>query len=635
MSTQLNTGQHPLDPCTKDELSEAVAIFRRDANISDNSFFSCGLRVEPEKEKVLAYSPGQSIERRIQLIGHDREQGQSFDAIVSLGDGKLESFNWIEGGQAPLNGADVLVLVEALQDHPDWVAALEKRGITDHSLVHIEPWLAGVRPASMPQGRVMRAVAFLHTHPDDNHYARPIGGLIATVDADSGTVIVEDHGLEPIPESPADYTASSVEKLRDDIKPLEITQPEGPSFNVDGHVITWQKWHVRISLHPVEGLILHDVRYNDEGRDRSILYRASLSEMVVPYGDANPIQYWKQAFDAGETALGQNSNSLKLGCDCLGEIHYFDADMLGPDGMPYTIENAICLHEEDYGILWKHTNVFRPDLPPEVRRSRRLVVSTINTIGNYEYGFFWYFYMDGTIQFEAKLTGIIAASATLDGKGSASSPLVAPGVTSPIHQHQFCFRLDFNVDGQENTVVESDVGLIENDPHPYGAGFEVKRRVLTREGDAKCDINPSTSRNWRIENHNVTNALGNPTAYKLLPQASPQFFPGADTIAGKRGGFARHNLWVTPFAEGEHYAGNGPFTNLYEGGGGLPDYAAQDRSIENTDVVVWHTFGVTHVPRPEDWPIMPVEYAGFMLIPSGFFDRNPSLDVPPSKSCSS
>lgn len=635
MTSKTVADRHPLDPCTAEELTRAVSILRKEVALSERSFFSCGMLAEPDKQAVLGFSPGSPIDRRVRLIGHDREKGQSFEAIVALEDNELVECHWIENGQAPLNMEDVLAVYAALAEHPDWLAALEKRGITDTSLVHIEPWLSGIRPPEMPEGRVLRALAFLHTHPDDNYYARPIGGLIALIDTDSGKVIVQDHGVTPVPESPADYAASLVETQREDIKPLEITQPDGPSFEVQGQVIKWQKWQMRISVHPIEGLVLHDVRYDDDGKDRSILYRASLSEMVVPYGDSDPIQYWKHAFDAGETALGQQGNSLKLGCDCLGEIHYFDAVMLGTDGSPYTVENAVCLHEEDYGILWKHTNLFRPDLPPEVRRSRRLVISMIHTIGNYEYGFFWYFYQDGTIQLEVKLTGIIGVSVAENGEGTSTSPLVAPGITSPIHQHLFCFRLDFNLDGLDNTVVEANVAPIANDPHPYGAGFEATRQVLTHEADAKRRIDPAASRNWRIENPNVTNQLGKPVAYKLLPQASPTFFAGEDTVAGKRGGFARHNLWVTPYDDAEHYAGAGPFTNLHTGGVGLPAYTSKNRSIENTDVVVWHTFGVTHVPRPEDWPIMPVEYAGFMLVPSGFFDRNPALDVPPSKKCSS
>lgn len=67
------------------------------------------------------------------------------------------------------------------------------------------------------------------------------------------------------------------------------------------------------------------------------------------------------------------------------------------------------MHEEDYGILWKHTD--RRDGQPEVRRSRRLVASSVSTVENYEYGFFWYLYQDGNIKFEIKLTGILSPAA--------------------------------------------------------------------------------------------------------------------------------------------------------------------------------------------------------------------------------
>jgi primary-amine oxidase len=630
---------HPLDPCSAEELTSAVALLRDTDKLSERAFFSCGFPAEPPKDLVSGFKPGTPFDRVVRLIGHDRTQGQSFEANVSLSRGVVESFGWVEDGQAPIGAADFFEMYRTLTQNEDWIAALEKRGIEDRSLVHLEPWVAGVHPPEMSRGRVFRVIAFLHLHPDDNYYARPIEGLVALIDVDSGKVIVEDHGVVPIPTESGEYAAARVGELRDDLKPLEITQPDGPSFEVDGHVITWQKWRIRISVHPIEGLVLHDVRYQDGERDRPILYRASLSDMVVPYGDPSPMHFWKHAFDAGETALGHQANSLKLGCDCLGDITYFDAVLLGPDGEPALRENAVCLHEEDYGVLWKHTNVFRPDLSPEVRRSRRLVVSMIHTVGNYEYGFFWYFYLDGTIQMEVKLTGIIGVSAVADGVGSDSAPLVAPSIASPIHQHLFCFRMDFQVDGTSNSVVESDVEPIPAGSHPrshpYGAGFRSVSRTLRTEREAMRDIDPARSRNWRIINPESRNALGTPVGYKLLPQASPTLLAPDDSTPGKRAGFARHNLWVTPYAPDEHYAGAGPFSNLHPGGAGLPAYTAGDRPIDDTDIVIWHTFGVTHVPRPEDWPVMPVEYAGFMLMPVGFFDHNPSIDVPPSKTCAS
>ena len=622
---------HPLDPCTADELTTAVATLRTTGSLSERSFFSAGWAAEPSRADAARHEAGEPVDRIIRLIGHDREQGQSFEADVAVNKTEVKTFRWVDEGQAPISMDDVMQVIFTLIEHPEWIAALDARGITDFGKVHVEPWLAGINPPHMPTGRVIRAIAFLHEHPEDNYYARPVEGLTAYMDADSGEIIVEDHGVVPTPTEAADYAAQFIESFRDDIKPLDIVQPEGPSFQVDGNVITWQKWHMRVSVNAVEGLVIHDVRYRDGDNDRKIFHRMSLSDMVVPYGDASPLHFWKHAFDAGETSLGHQANSLKLGCDCLGEIVYLDAVMLQNDGEPRVIENAICTHEEDFGILWKHTNVFQPELPPEVRRSRRFVVSAVHTVGNYEYGFFWYFYMDGTIQLEVKLTGIIGASALHDGTDLETSPQVGPRVTSPIHQHLFCIRLDPALDGGTNSVIETNVEVDTDGAHPYGAGFRAVATPLTTEKEAMRVIDPAASRTWKIINPNAHNAMGNPVGYKIVPPATPTLLPPEDTPAGQRGGFARNNLWVTKYDESQHYAGAGPFTNLHPGNGvGLPSYVAEDRSIDDTDIVVWHTFGVTHVPRPEDWPVMPVEYAGFTMMPVGFFDQNPALDVPPS-----
>jgi primary-amine oxidase len=180
------------------------------------------------------------------------------------------------------------------------------------------------------------------------------------------------------------------------------------------------QWNFRIGFTPTEGLVIYSVAYNDGSRGRrSIAHRLSFVEMVVPYGDPNDPHYRKNAFDAGEYGLGKCANSLKKvtssilgygvsyylvlltlvdytvypllqGCDCLGYIKYFDAHLTNFNGDVQTIENAICLHEEDHGILWKHQD-WRTGLA-EVRRSRRLTVSFFCTVANYEYGFYWHFY---------------------------------------------------------------------------------------------------------------------------------------------------------------------------------------------------------------------------------------------------
>ena len=176
--------------------------------------------------------------------------------------------------------------------------------------------------------------------------------------------------------------------------------------------------------------------------------------MFVPYGDPAPTHRFKNVFDMGEYGVGWLANPLTLGCDCVGEIKYFDGVVNDQDGEPMTIPNAICMHEEDYGIGWKHTD-FRTE-EVEVRRLRRLVISTIATVGNYEYGYFWYLYTDGTIEYEVKLTGVISTGALAPGERPEHGTLVAPGLYGPHHQHFFCVRLDMAVDGNANSVVQVD-----------------------------------------------------------------------------------------------------------------------------------------------------------------------------------
>jgi len=361
------------------------------------------------------------------------------------------------------------------KEHPGYVAALARRGITDVDNVQIDPWPAGVFGyGAEDDRRIARCISFLRTDPQDNGYARPIEGLIVHFDLGRNEVIdVIDHGVVTMPEHHARYFAADNEPLRTDLKPIHITQPEGPSFTVEGNLVRWQKWAFRITFDPYEGLVLHQLTYADGGRERPILHRASISEMVVPYGAPDERQGWKNAFDAGEWGLGRMTQSLTLGCDCLGEIHYFDATLASENGEPQVIENAICMHEEDAGIGWKHVDLFGGT--HEVRRSRRLVVSFISTVGNYEYGFFWYLYLDGNIQLEVKLTGIVSPMAIEPGTQPEFATVVAPGVAAANHQHLFSARLDFDVDGSVNEVHEIESETLPPGPdNPWKNAFRVK-----------------------------------------------------------------------------------------------------------------------------------------------------------------
>src|SRR6478752_6772497 len=214
---------------------------------------------------------------------------------------------------------------------------------------------------------------------------------------------------------------------------------------------------------------------------------ASMAAKVVSSGTPERSHYRKNVFDSGEIGFGRMVNSLKLGCDCLGTIHYFDAVVPDLFGAARTIENAICLHEEDAGLSWKHFDVRSGRT--EVRRARKLVISSISTIGNYEYASYWYLHQDGRIEYEMKATGIINTAGCHPGNPGRYGTEVAPGIVGHIHQHIFCARLDMEVDGPSNTVIECDTIAPPVGPeNPYGNAFLLEETVLPTEARAMRDV---------------------------------------------------------------------------------------------------------------------------------------------------
>jgi primary-amine oxidase len=588
---------------------------------------------EPPKAAIHAHSGWDALPREAGVVLFDNATNSCFEAELNLTAEVLTAFKHVPGVQPTMTIDEQVECEQAVLNSPAFADALKRHhGITDTKLVMVDIWSAGYYGNPEEKGmRLARPLCFVRSDPTDNGYARPIEGIRPVVDLNAMKVIrVEEFGPWPLPPGSCNYAADRVAEKRTDIKPLAITQPDGPGFKLEGNAISWQKWNLVIGFNAREGLTLHHIRYSDKGRDRSILYRASLTEMVVPYADPNPTQVRKNAFDVGEYGMGMCANSLRLGCDCVGYIQYLDAHLCDSRGKPLKIENAICIHEEDYGILWKHTDRRLPDAP-EVRRSRRLVISSVSTVENYEYGFFWYFYQDGNIQFEIKLTGILSLGAANPGEKPVFGSLVAPQVYAPNHQHFFNVRLDFDLDGTANTVQRVDVLpdlLDENNPHENA--FRAKATTLETENQARAHLNLETGRTWKVINPRVLNAVGEPVGYKFFPGDNAFPFASPNAWWRKRAGFVNHHVWVTPFNEGEKYAA-GDYPNQSTGGDGLVRWTAADRPVADTDVVFWYTFGHTHIPRPEDYPVMPTAYIGFLLKPNGFFDLNPANDVPPSE----
>jgi primary-amine oxidase len=620
---------HPLRRLTADEIRAARAVFDEAGLLGPTVRFALLALEEPAKDDVLAF-PAVPVDRQVRAVLLDVATGTVRSVVASLATRSVLSAVDTDpavDGQPPILLEEFVAVDEIVKADPGWRAAMARRGITDLDLVRPCPLSAGDFDLPGERGRrLLRVLSFQAHRPADHCWAHPIDGVVAYVDLIERRVIeLIDHELLPIPAEEGNFDDPGyVGPARTSLRPIEIRQPEGPSFAVDGDVVTWENWRFRIGFDPREGLVLHQVSIRDSDRDRPLIYRASIAEMVVPYADPSPVRFWQNYFDAGEYLLGQQVNSLRLGCDCLGEIHYFDAVLADGDGNPREVPNAICMHEEDYGVLWKHTDLFTESA--ETRRQRRLVISFFVTVGNYDYGFYWYLYLDGTIQLEVKATGVVFTSAYRDGSAYAAE--VAPGLGAPYHQHLFSARLDMMLDGTGNAVDELDVRPLPVGPdNPYGNAFTRQVTRLRTESEAARLADAGRGRVWRIVNPGRVNRLGQPVGYLLRPEGQPVLLADGGSSIARRAAFATRHLWVTRYHPAERYPA-GDQVNQHPGNGGLPAFVAGDRSIDDADIVLWHTFGSTHFPRTEDWPVMPVESCGFTLRPAGFFDRNPTLDVP-------
>ncbi|WP_102224574.1 primary-amine oxidase [Acidimangrovimonas sediminis] len=622
---------HPLDPISAEEVVTLKEVLASAGHAGETKRYSYVMLREPARETLAAFTPGGTVPREIGVLLSDVADRSVTEFVIDIPARKIVKERALDpatDGWGPVLDEDYVAAEEIAKADPRFVEALAKRGITDLDLVFCCPLSAGVFGHKEEEGRrMLRVLSFLAPSAERVHalWAHPIEGVVCHVDLTERKVLrFVDTGFETVPGQDDDYLDPAIAP-RETMKPLHITQPEGPSFDIEDNVLTWENWSIRTGFNGREGLTLHDIRFNDRGTQRQILNRAAISEMVVPYGEPQPTHEWQNYFDAGEYQFGRLANSLVLGCDCLGEIHYLDATVVDDFCNPVKIANAVCIHEEDFGTLWKHTDIFSGR--SDVRRQRRLVISFFVTVGNYDYGFYWYFYLDGKIELECKATGIVFTSGRPEGAYEWATEL-APSLGAPQHQHLFSARLDFAVDGWRNSVDEIDVKRVPmGKGNPVGNAFTRQITRLTSEAQAQRVARNDLGRIWRVSSAEKTNYLGEPTAYVLVPEGLPLLLADDAASITARAGFATRSLWVTQFDRDEMWAA-GYTPNQHPGGAGLPSYAAGDRKVEGEDIVVWHTFGLTHFPRTEDWPVMPVDYAGFALRPENFFDRNPTLDVP-------
>jgi primary-amine oxidase len=624
--------QHPLEPLSEDEFRQTATRLRRDRAITESWRFASIELKEPAKSEVKAWRPGDPVQRTSFAVLWNRADNQTWEGTVDLTGDRVVSWRHVEGVCPNFTADEYHEVDAAMRAHPEVVAALAERGITDLALVLVEVWTYGeaLMPPQWRDRRLGWCDIWCRETPEGNQYAHAVSGLKLVVDMNTLELLElendHDHGR---PQVDAEYVPGPWPgEQRSDLKPLQITQPEGVSFTVTGTELRWQNWAMRLGFNYREGPVIYQVTYDDHGTERDIAYRLSLAEMVVPYRDSSFDHYRRTAYDIGEWGIGFMTTSLELGCDCLGEIVYLDVVLHDSKGEPYTVKNAICLHEEDNAVLWKHVD---HTTGAEVRRMRRLVVSCHATVANYEYLVYWRFYQDGNIECELRATGLMVTTPFAAGGVPPPTGTVVDSQTyAPFHQHFLVARLDLDVDGEGNTVMEVDSRTAAvSAQNPYGLDVVTDSKPVRSESESARDFNWERQRSWQVVNPTKTNRLGGPVAYKLVPSASipPLMEPGTPQFV--RAPVIGHTLWVTRQHDDERWpCGDYPTQSRYDTG--MTRWIADDEPLEDTDVVLWYVFGIHHITRVEDWPVMPVDTVSFWLKPFGFFDQNPSIDVPPS-----
>ncbi|MBC6432444.1 primary-amine oxidase [Nostoc sp. HG1] len=631
LTAQQPSISHPVTSLTEAEISTAVSVIKREKTLSEMAAFPLIALQEPDKEEVLKFTPGKAFQRKAFLVIYDKSQNKTYEGIVNLTSKTLNSWKEIPSVQPAIVASEYELATQVVKADPRWQKAIQRRGITDFDQVKISCWAPGIlsKQEEATGNRLCRALSY-YEGKGWNYYGSPIEGVLATVNLNTGKIAsFVDRGNVPFSQENWNYDVKSLGKLLSPLKALKILQPNGVSFQIKDNEISWRGWKFRYLMHPRNGLMLYQVTHKDGENIRPVLYRASLSEMVVPYGDPEPTWSFRNAFDVGEYNFGLLANTMELGKEIPENGLLLDAVFANEQGEAYKIPGVIGIYERDNGMLWKHYdyNTQRND----VRRSRELVMTMTVAVDNYDYSINWIFHQDGTLEVQNELTGIVLAQGTAAQKQSEDDSygrLIAKNIFGVNHQHFFNYRLDFDVDGQANSVMEMNVKALPMDEkNPLGNAIAITETPLIKETAAVRDLDMKSSREWMIVSADKKNTLGAAPGYMLMPGGNSIFFPVEGSNIRQKAEFATHHVWVTKYKPAELYAG-GDYPNQTQPGQGLPKYIADNESLIGEDIVLWYTMGVTHIPRAEDWPVMPVHRVGFKLIPRGFFSRNPAINLP-------
>jgi primary-amine oxidase len=645
------TAAHPLDPLTPQEIAVLKNCLAQDAGLQGGIYVWAQL-LEPPKDEVLAFRPGMQFSRQAEVVAISPSAKTSYEITVDLNTTNIESVKDLKNLQPFVANPEFDLAREIVQNSAAVRAALIKRGyqltstnISDRFFLDV--YAPGRDSRLTGGGKTIRAirVLFADRQGGANSYGPYVEGLMALVDVYGRKLIALDDfpgavAKRSIPEDVFDQNTLGPKSDRK----TRTSSPAVPNLKLNGNQVQWENWDFRFGFNQREGLTLHQIAFDDHGKLRSICYRASISEMLVPYSDPSPGWLWREFFDSGEYGLGYVSSEANAGKDLPADAITLDVFMPNESLEATKFPNRIFFYERDGGALFDHTQ--SDDGSRIYARANELVVGFVATVGNYDYVYKWVFREDGSFSFEAELNGLILnktveeTNCAICAPQSAQGPgvylaagseqfgtLVSPQVIGVFHQHWINLRLDFDIDGTSNAVEELETVPMPPDPKSNARerAFGVRRTVFGKEQQAMRTCYPEYDRAWEVYNPTVKSPLGHFPGYRIQPVGNTTAAISENRF-GEDVSFIQRHFWTTKFHPQELYAaGKYPNQAPENYSDTLFEYTRNNESIYDQDVVVWYSLGFTHITEPEDFPIMPAAQAMVRFVPSGFFDKSPAL----------
>jgi primary-amine oxidase len=631
---------HPLDGLGSDELKKIVSILQTAKLTDDKSFFPLMELSEPPKTTALAHKPGDAMERMAYV--NFRGLAGAQEALVNITSGKVERVALLKGEPMVMLEEFLGAMKVALEDKA-FGEALAKRKLKPDDVFCL-PLTAGNFLQQAEKGKRYMKVPCYVNPTGSNFYAKPIEGLFAQVDLNTRKVTqIVDEGVVPLAQDAWGYTQDELAKrtkIRGLENPVEITQKQ-PNFKVNGAGIEWDIWKFRWRADKRPGIVLSNVNVKDGDAWRSVLYQAHLSEVFVPYQDPSKGWFWRTYMDSGEYGFGVFLTPLVDGVDCPKHATFLPVTMHQDNGQPQIIPNAVCVFERPAAEpAWRHFEVFaqseKQAVPAEGRAKTDLVVRSASEVGNYDYLVDYVFSQNGAIAIEMISTGIdgvkgVASKHMKDAgakRDTAYGALIAPNLVAPNHDHYFNFRLDFDIDGTENTFVRTGIERAKTDAkNPRQSYWVAAPKTIETELEGRLKVNTERPAVYSVMNPNKEGVYGHNPGYMILPRDSVASAPYDYTDPPfKRNAYIGYSFWNTLHDLNKRYAG-GKFAFASDGTDTLATWVKGNRPIKNKDIVTWYTIGFHHIPHTEDWPVMSGHKVGIELRPFNFFAFNPAMGI--------